>query len=50
MNIQKESIGMNFIWYNSNDYNSLRRYSLVELNGENISLRNFTPGDAEEAS
>ena len=31
-----------------NDYNSPERFSLVELHGENITLRNFTPGDAEK--
>ncbi|MBE6062801.1 MAG: GNAT family N-acetyltransferase [Clostridium butyricum] len=31
----------------SNDYNNPERFSLVELYGENITLRNFTPGDAE---
>ncbi|NME83928.1 GNAT family protein [Clostridium sp. SM-530-WT-3G] len=30
------------------DYNSCERFSLVELYGENITLRNFTPGDAEK--
>ncbi|MBQ3421877.1 MAG: GNAT family N-acetyltransferase [Romboutsia sp.] len=30
------------------DYNIHKRFSLVELYGDNITLRNFTPGDAKE--
>ncbi|MFT8351388.1 GNAT family N-acetyltransferase [Clostridium saccharoperbutylacetonicum] len=30
------------------EYNNLNKYSLVELKGEGITLRNLTPGDAQE--
>ncbi|MDO5517115.1 MAG: GNAT family protein [Clostridium sp.] len=31
-----------------NEYNRCEKFSLIELQGENITLRNFTPGDADK--